>query len=335
MSANDRFPAIARDPEVGHELLDADGIDLSRVSGAACPELKLPSDRAGTFSSVTFANKQGWRDYKLYVPSIYCCRPMPLIVMLHGCQQDPDDFAIGTRMNSLAEAHGFLVAYPRQTFWSQGANCWNWFEAGEQKRHGREPSLIAGIVKSISANWAVAPARVFVAGLSAGAAMAVILGQTYPELFAGVAAHSGLPRGAAQDVGSAFAAMQGRAARKGRLPYARSGKPVRTLVLHGDADRTVQLANGNAITRQVVEAFRQAKTPLVTKAITDCGAAPSTAAFTDYKDLSGRVMVRECIVPGGTHAWFGGCADGSFTDASGPDASAEVIRFFLHEDAAA
>lgn len=335
MSANDRFPAIARDSEAAREHLDADGMDLSRASGAAWPELKLRSDSAGTFSSLTFANKQGWRDYKLYVPAGHCGRPMPLIVMLHGCQQDPDDFAMGTRMNSLADAHRFLVAYPRQTFWSQGANCWNWFEAGEQRRHGREPSLIAGIATSISANWAVAPGRVFVAGLSAGAAMAVILGQTYPELFAGVAAHSGLPRGAAQDVGSAFTAMQGRVARKGRLPFARSGKPVRTLVLHGDADRTVQLANGNAITRQVVEAFRQAKTPLVTQPITGRGTAPSTAAFTNYKDLSGRVMVRECIVPGGTHAWFGGCADGSFTEASGLDASAEVIRFFLHENASA
>jgi poly(3-hydroxybutyrate) depolymerase len=158
--------------------------------------------------------------------------------------------------------------------------------------------------------------------------MAVILGQTYPQVFAGVAAHSGLPRGAAHDMGSAFAAMQGRSSRTGRPAFARSGKPVRTLVLHGDADRTVQVANGCAITRQALAAFRQAGRPLRAQPLPDASAA-AAAVFTDYHEGSGRVMVRECIVRGGVHAWFGGNAAGRFAEADAPDASAEIVRFFL------
>ena len=303
---------------------------LSRARSPAT----VPSDAAtGTFRTDTFANPLGSRDFKLYVPSTYLGDAMPLIVMLHGCKQGPDDFAVGTRMNAMAERHGFLVAYPCQTYRSNGANCWNWYEAGEQRRGGQEPSLIAGIVTAIGRRWAVQHDRVFVAGLSAGASMAVIMGQTYPELFAGVAAHSGLPRGAAQDMRGAFAAMRGGCSAKGRLPYARTGKPVRTLVLHGDADRTVEVVNGCAITRQVVAAFRQAKRPLLARE-TSAAATSAATSITDYVQASGRVMVRECIVPGGSHAWFGGSPEGSFTDAAALDASAEVVRFFLRDGSA-
>lgn len=309
-------------------------IETLRGPGPADFERAPVQTAPGRFISGTHSNSLGSRDYKLYIPATHCGQPMPLIVMLHGCQQDPDDFAVGTRMNDWADAHGFLVAYPRQTFRSNGANCWNWYEPAQQKRSGQEPSLVAGIVKAIGREWAVAPEQVFVAGLSAGAAMAVILGQTYPALFAGVAAHSGLPRGAAQDVGSAFAAMQGRGCASATLPYARSGKAVRTLIVHGDADRTVQVGNGHAIAQQVVQAFSRNKTPLLARTGATDIFNDNKATRTDYVAPTGQVMVRECIVKGGVHAWYGGCTAGSFTQATGPDSSGEIVRFFLNQEPA-
>lgn len=162
----------------------------------------------GEFTAHTYGRGAAIRAYKLYVPALHSARPRPLLMMLHGCQQNPDDFAAGTRMNELADVHGFLVAYPAQTSRSNSASCWTWFEALEQEREGVEPSQLAGIVGAIAETHDVDMGSVFVAGLSAGAAMAVILGETYPEIFAAVGAHSGLPWGAAHNVLSAFFAMQ-------------------------------------------------------------------------------------------------------------------------------
>jgi poly(hydroxyalkanoate) depolymerase family esterase len=292
----------------------------------------------GQFLSLKHSNGTASRDYKLYVPASYHGEPVPLVVMLHGCKQNPDDFAAGTRMNELAEQHGFLVAYPAQTVHANGANCWNWFKASEQNRGGEEVSLIAGIVSAVGRSHRIDEERVFVAGLSAGAAMAVNLGATYPEVFAAVAAHSGLPRGAAHDVPSAFAAMRGRrsgpakahadeaAAQQSRRPR----RAVPTIVFHGDGDATVAASNGGAIAAEAVSSFRQDgdltlhKRPVRTSSIRgrDC-------TTTRYIDTTGRTQVEEWVVHGGSHAWFGGDAKGSYTDSTGPDASAEIVRFFL------
>ena len=282
----------------------------------------------GKFLSLSHTNGKGRRAYKLYVPSSYDGRPAPLIVMLHGCKQDPDDFAAGTRMNALAESDGFLVAYPAQTRRENGANCWNWFDGHQQSRDGIEPSLIAGIVREIGKSHAVDSSRVFVAGLSAGAAMAVILGTTYPELFAGVAAHSGLPVGAAQDVTSAFAAMRGGAATSS-ADVRRPAVP--TIVFHGDADHTVALANGNAIVGQALHAYAVADTALRKSRRSPQASAGSRVTTTDYLDADGTHRIEEWVVHGGAHAWFGGSPDGSYTEPSGPDASAEIVRFFLSQ----
>lgn len=282
----------------------------------------------GQFLSLSYSNGQSSRAYKLYIPSSHVGESAPLIVMLHGCKQNPDDFATGTRMNELAESEGFLVAYPAQTARENGANCWNWFESDQQSREGIEPSLIAGIVRDIRRSHAVDSSRVFVAGLSAGAAMAVILGRTYPEVFAGVAAHSGLPVGAAHDVMSAFAAMHGGSAASS-TDIRRSSVP--TIVFHGDADRTVALSNGATIVEQALLGYAESDTAL-RKSQRSPGAIDGRKfTTTDYADAGGRSRVEEWVVHGGSHAWFGGSANGSYTDPSGPDASAEIVRFFLSQ----
>jgi poly(hydroxyalkanoate) depolymerase family esterase len=289
----------------------------------------MPAD-AGTFASRSFTSEAGSRDYKLYVPGGYDAAgaPMPLIVMLHGCTQSPDDFATGTRMNALAEAQGFLVAYPAQAARANGSRCWNWFRA-EDQAHGRgEPALIAGIARQVAADYRVDPRRIFVAGLSAGAAMAVILGERYPDVFAAVGAHSGLPFGAAHDVASAFSAMQGGTTARNR--HARSGAAVPTIVFHGDADHTVAASNGEAIIRDATGSTQ------ALHATTRRDAAAGGRAFTrdSFADASGRTHVEHWRLHGAGHAWSGGSAQGSYTDPTGPDASSEMLRFFLQHPVA-
>lgn len=302
-------------------------------SPAPAKEPAVPEPRHGRFIELVHTSRAGTRDYKLFVPAACRGQAMPLVLMLHGCKQNPDDFAVGTRMNALAERHGFLVAYPAQSVAANGSNCWNWFERAQQSREGAEPSILAGIVGDVAAAYSVKTDQVFVAGLSAGAAMAVVLGRTHPELFAGVAAHSGLPLGAAHDVPSAFAAMAGRvpfgAPRGAPAGLAATSPTPRTIVFHGDRDSTVKASNGAAITRQAVASFEAGAGPLRHATRQGFGSAGRRAAVASWIDEDGTALVEEWVVEGGSHAWFGGDIAGSYTDASGPDASAEIVRFFL------
>ncbi len=296
---------------------------------------KPPADlaQAGEFVSRVYANAAGTRAYKLYVPTSYSPAgpPVPMLVMLHGCTQSPDDFAAGTRMNALAEQHGFLVVYPAQAANANGSKCWNWFRAEDQQRDHGEPSLIAGITREVAAHYRVDDRRIFVAGLSAGAAMAVILGATYPDLYAAVGAHSGLPYGAAHDMPSAFGAMKGSSPlvsalkqSAGRNSPARHAVP--TIVFHGDRDHTVDARNGTAIVEQATAARAG---PSLRVSVRD-GSAPGGRTYrqTVHADAAEQPMIEQWVLHGGGHAWSGGSPDGSFTDAGGPDASAEMIRFF-------
>jgi poly(hydroxyalkanoate) depolymerase family esterase len=288
------------------------------------PSAAAPS---GAFTSRTHSGAHGSLHYKLYVPASHAGTAMPLIVMLHGCTQDPDDFAAGTRMNALAEEHGFLVAYPAQPKRANAGQCWNWFDSAQQTRGSGEPALIAGIVADIAAAHAVNAAQVFVAGLSAGAAMAVIVAAAYPDVFAAVAAHSGLPLGAAHDAPSAFAAMQGRAV--GGSASVRNSRSVPTIVLHGDADATVTPANGRTIVQHALQGFEHAAQPLRAQQPAGAVQGGMRCTTTRYLDAAGVEQVVHCVVHGGPHAWFGGSAQGSYTHAGGPDASARIVEFFL------
>lgn len=310
-----------------------------RQSASACRPETGRAQVAGTFDTHAFSNRAGTRSYKLYVPGRIGDAP-PLVVMLHGCTQSADDFAAGTRMNRLADEHGLLVVYPEQATSTNPSRCWNWFNAPDQVRDSGEPSLIAGIVRTVAERHGADPRRIFVAGLSAGAAMAVILGETYPELVAAVGAHSGLPYGCAHDIASAMAAMKGgRSGLAGHrttpgpvpAPRVKLARAVPTIVFHGDRDHTVQHSNGAEIVEQAARACQAQVGGANTRIREDSGTAPGGRRYsrTVHVDANGQPHIEAWTVHGAGHAWSGGCASGSFTDGSGPDASAHMLRFFL------
>jgi len=273
------------------------------------------------FIEGTYSNPAGSRTYKLFIPSRYQERPLPLVVMLHGCTQSPDDFAAGTRMNFLAEEQNCFVVYPEQPSGANHSKCWNWFRTGDQRRGGGEPSMIAGITRQIMRDHPIDPKRVYVAGLSAGGAAAAIMGATYSDLYAAVGVHSGLACGAASDLSSAFAAMR----QGGGSKAIADGKPsVPTIVFHGGRDTTVHPKNAGQIIEQSVGATRP-----TTKVLH--GRVPHGHAYTRTirSDARGREISEHWNIDGAGHAWSGGSPAGSYTDPHGPDATREMLRFFL------
>ena len=297
------------------------------IDGVAEPLSRQQARQAtGQLISGKFANAAGSRDYRLYLPSSYAGKAVPLIVMLHGCTQSPEDFAAGTRMNEAAEAGGFLVVYPAQTKAANASKCWNWFQGEEQHRDGGEPSLIAGITRQVMGQYAVDPHRVYVAGLSAGGAAAAIMGTGYPDLYAAIGVHSGLACGAASDMMSAFTAMHhGHAG--AALPA--GAAPVPAIVFHGDADGTVHLSNGDAVITQLMASSRLRAERGDGRAAGDHASAGRAYSRTRFIDEAGQVVLEQWVIHGAGHAWAGGSKAGSFTDPQGPDATAEMVRFFL------
>ena len=273
------------------------------------------------FIAGTFSNAAGSRTYKLFIPSRCQGQRLPLIVMLHGCTQSPDDFAAGTRMNFLAEEQNCFVVYPEQPSGANQSKCWNWFRTSDQRRGGGEPSMIAGITRQIMRDHVIDPKRVYVAGLSAGGAAAAIMGATYSDLYAAVGIHSGLACGAASDLPSAFAAMR----QGGGSKAVADGKTsVPTIVFHGDRDTTVHPKNGDQIIEQSARATRP-----TTKVLR--GRVPHGHAYTRtiLIDGAGRAISEHWNIDGAGHAWSGGSPAGSYTDPQGPDATREMLRFFL------
>lgn len=308
-------------PKALRGLLDRVGQGLQAPGGPPGPTAAGLPDGAQILTA-TFSNPAGSRPYKLYVPSGYHGQPVPLIVMLHGCTQSPDDFAAGTRMNLAAERHTCLVAYPAQTSSANMQKCWNWFNEADQRRDAGEPSLIAGITREVMRSHAVDPARVYVAGLSAGGAAAAVMGRAYPDLYAAIGVHSGLACGAARDMQSAFTAMQ----RGATVPLSAGPRlrVVPAIVFHGDRDTTVNPRNGDAVVEQSAQGASLAMR-------SEDGQVPGGHAYsrTWRTDADGRTVIEQWVVHGAAHAWFGGSPAGTYTDPRGPDATGEMLRFFL------
>jgi poly(hydroxyalkanoate) depolymerase family esterase len=308
-------------------IIDLDAGDVREVAVDAQapfePSAKTPQPDANVVGSdqfisgaLTAASRTG--RYKLYIPPNSEGRSLPLVVLLHGCTQDPDDFAAGTGMNERAREQGFFVLYPAQSQEANASRCWNWFKHNHQRRDAGEPALIAEMTRAVIAQFDIDQQRVFIAGLSAGGAMAAVVADAYPDLFAAVGIHSGLPRGAAGNLQQALTAMK-----SPKAALAKSESRVPTIVFHGDEDRTVHPANGEQAIAVIVD--HDAKPRI------EQGKAPGGRRYTRsiHFDPAGVARAELWMVHGAGHAWSGGRAAGSYTDASGPDATGEMLRFFL------
>lgn len=305
---------------------------LAQPRTARTPE---PLPDGAQFIAGAYTNPAGTRSYKLYVPSAYHGQPLPLVVMLHGCTQDPDDFAAGTRMNEQAEKAPCLVLYPAQAQAANGSKCWNWFKASDQQRERGEPSIIAGMTRQVGTAFSVDPHRIYVAGLSAGGAMAVTMGISYPDLYAAVGIHSGLPHAVACDLPSALAAMQN----GGTSPLARQAQattgmpPFPAIVFHGDRDTTVHPCNGDQVIGQCAQtaSARRPSTGADPRVTVQQGQVPNGHGYTRtiHHRPNGQPIAEHWLIHGAGHAWSGGSSRGSYTDPKGPNATQEMLRFFL------
>lgn len=257
----------------------------------------------------SYAAPAGAREYVAYRPASFPARGerRSLVVMLHGCTQSADDFARGTRMDAEADANGFMVLYPQQSAAAHPQKCWNWYSPGQYTRGEGEASVLAALIDSVATAEGVTPERVALVGLSAGAAMAANLGVAYPERYAALALHSGVPALAATDLTSALRAMRqgdGDASALGDAALAAMGRRRRAkavLVLHGAADKVVSPRNLDVTSRQ----------------------------WTLVNAAAGGVPAERVSLPDVGHAWSGGAASGSYTDPSGPNATRLIVDFLL------
>ncbi|WP_166815923.1 extracellular catalytic domain type 1 short-chain-length polyhydroxyalkanoate depolymerase [Luteimonas yindakuii] len=280
----------------------------------------------GNFPRLRFSCAAGELEYGLYIPPGLETAGAPLLVMLHGCTQTPEDFARGTRMNQLADGHGYVVAWPAQSAERNQNRCWNWFRGSDQQRDRGEPAILAALTRHLVSTHGLDAGRVYVAGLSAGGAMAAVLASTHPDVYAAIGVHSGLPVGVARDMPSAFAAMRKGSGRRRRASFS-TAAPVPAIVFHGDGDATVHPGNGLGVVEQSLD--RAADDAGMTSAV-ERASAPGgrSATRTVHRTADGRIAAEHWVVHGAGHAWSGGDASGSYTDPQGPDASAEMLRFF-------
>ena len=308
-------------------------INLDGLNTGLKTHSEPPIPENAQFLKGTLKLAQKSHDYRLYIPSSYAPTVekgslLPLIVMLHGCTQSPEDFAAGTRMNELAEQHGCLIVYPSQPVSANQNRCWNWFNPSDQQSGQGEPAWLAALTQSITKDYAVDSSRVYIAGLSAGAAMAVIMAEAYPELYAAVGVHSGLAYRSATDLPSALMAMrQGGAA---NTNHAGNGKFVPMIVFHGDQDHTVSIRNGNQIVEQAQQRLQAQNTDLIIQQHQKSSKQNCRSTQLEISDSKGVSQLEYWKIHGAGHSWAGGSSAGSYTDPKGPDASKEMLRFFLN-----
>lgn len=297
---------------------DFDGVTIDSTTGEASEsDTKTARSETIPMLSQTYRGAAGARDYRLFLPPQAVDGLRGLVIMLHGCTQNPDDFALGTAMNVIAAREGLAVAYPGQTPTHNANSCWNWFEPSHQQRGAGEPAILAGLAAELAEIHGILAKATFVAGLSAGGAMAAVLGATYPEIFSAIGVHSGLPAGSAQDVGSAFAAMNG-----GGMATGQAVKPgARTIIFHGLRDKTVVPDNGVRLFESMTKAFPNAA---LHRAPVEKGLTRLRLVLPD-----GTAVAEHWEVAGLGHAWSGGDRAGTFTAPRKPNASEAFVKFFL------
>ncbi|CAN7366251.1 alpha/beta hydrolase family esterase [Paraburkholderia sp. SIMBA_054] len=318
-------------PEHVSADLEPSHCDGQCADSAAMPSLtRVPAE--SIWLQKTFRGEMGARNYKVYIPASYGSDPLPMIVMLHGANQDPDDFAAGTRMNILAEEARYIVVYPEQPQSANAARCWNWFRPGDQIRESGETALIAELTREVMSTYHVDSTRIYVAGMSAGGAMAVNLAVTYPDLYAAAGIHSGLPYGIANDAFSAMSVMNyGSTDPQYALLQKKLGQRAYAplIAFHGDQDNVVHPRNGDELMRmnRIFVLSSQSTPCQVTTVESEAdGIYGHTRSLTC--DEEGEVVGEQWIIHGLDHAWSGGDSGGSYTDCNGPDASREMLRFF-------
>lgn len=308
-------------------------MDVSALRTGANTHIEQPIPDNAQFLKGTLKSSQGSHDYRLYIPSNYAQAVeeglrLPLVVMLHGCTQSPEDFAAGTRMNELAEECRCLVVYPSQPASANPNRCWNWFKPSDQQQGQGEPAWLAALTNSIIKDYAVDSTRVYIAGLSAGAAMAVIMAENYPEIYAAVGVHSGLAYRSATGLPSALIAM--RQGSSTAPKHTRNSKFVPMIVFHGDQDHTVSVRNGGQIFEQAKQRLQAQKTGLTTHQRKQCSEQNCRSTQLEICDSKGVSQLEYWKIHGAGHSWAGGSSAGSYTDPKGPDASKEMLRFFLN-----
>lgn len=277
--------------------------------------------------------------YRLYIPS-GAKGALPLVVMLHGCQQTPEDLAAGTRMNALAEREGFMVAYPQQPLRRSVHRCWQWFDLGDGVG-GREAQAVAMLIDELSSRPDVRTGEIYLAGLSAGAAMAAVVALRYPEKVAAVGLHSGVVIGAASNPGAGLRAMQHGAEAEPLLlldaaGIAPGGPEMPAIVVHGMTDDAVNPVNGRLLARQFLT-YNGIHDKLDERL--DCANDAPPLAVGDYREARfgrwNRDVVRLVEVAGLDHAWSGGDASVQYHSDIGPDASWMMWQFFRQHRRAA
>jgi poly(hydroxyalkanoate) depolymerase family esterase len=290
------------------------------------PEARQDMARTSRFISRTFQSGQGLLAYKLFIPASFSGHEPTLVVMLHGYGQSAEDFANGTDMNTHAEASGCLVMYPEQTTFGMPGGCWNWFDKAHRQRDQGDAALIAGATREVVGEFGVPADKVFVAGLSAGAAMAVVLGNAYPDLYCAVGCHSGLPHGCAGDTATALQVMRSGASMDN--VEALTGGAVPVIVFHGDNDQTVHIANGQTVIEHSLSAAcaNDAQGPAAIREVGVSQGRDYTRVV--HQSADGAVLAEHWVIHGAGHAWSGGNSRGSYADEKGPSASREMLRFF-------
>ena len=291
---------------------------------------------SGRWLRSTYTGPAGSRSYDVYLPAGHRrTARVPLVVLLHGCNQASEEFVAATRFTALADRHGFVIVAPRQTRGYQPGGCWRWYESAHQARGTGEPAILAGIVAKVLAEpsrWRIDRSRVYAAGISAGGAMALILAATYPEVFAAVGVHSAPAYRSATSGGRALGAMRGRGAVVTPLAGARMAP---LIVFQGTGDRVVHARSGTLVAEQwlAYDAARSAG-PGDPHRITRSRAAARRSAdgrrytVTRWYSARGRKQLEYWRVEGLGHAWSGGLADGSYSDSRGPRASTAMWQFF-------